>query len=135
MTSNKHNNRTLPDIQDLLEPLENAISQVLIPVITERNCEQLDRDILALHIRLGGSCLPNPSWEASREYASSVKVTTPLVEHIMSQTHQLPNESLVKSAQQTVKSERAEELKDTVEKIRESAPPKTKRALDLAAEK
>ena len=27
--------RTLPDIQDLLEPLENAISMVLIPSITE----------------------------------------------------------------------------------------------------
>ena len=27
--------RTLPDIQDLLEPLENAISKVLIPAITE----------------------------------------------------------------------------------------------------
>jgi len=38
-------------------------------------------------------------------------------------------------AQQTVKSERAEELKDTVERIRESALPKTKRALNPAADK
>ena len=45
--------RTLPDIQDLLEPLENAISQVLIPAITECKCNQLDRNILALPIRLG----------------------------------------------------------------------------------
>ena len=60
------------------------------------------------------------------QYASSVKVTTPLVEHILSQTHQQPDESLVKSAQQTVKGERAEEQRDTVERIRESAPPKTK---------
>ena len=71
----------------------------------------------------------------SRECASSFKVRTPLVQRITSRTHQLPDESLVKSAQQTVKSERAEELKNMVEKIRESAPPKTKRALDLAAEK
>lgn len=127
--------RTLPDIQDLLEPLENAISQVFIPAITEHRCKQLDRDILALPVRLGGLCLGNPSREASREYASSVKVTTPLVEHIVSQTHQLPDESLIKSAQQAVKSERAEEHKDTAERIRERAPPKTKRALDLAAEK
>ena len=46
--------RTLPDIQDLLEPLENAISQVLFPAITERKCNQLDRTILALPVRLGG---------------------------------------------------------------------------------
>ena len=29
--------RTLPDIQELLEPLENAISKVLIPAITEHS--------------------------------------------------------------------------------------------------
>ena len=59
----------------------------------------------------------------------------PLVEHIMSQTHQLPDESLVKSAQQAAKRERADKLKDMVERIRGSDPPKTKRAVDLAAEK
>jgi len=44
--------KTLPEIQDLLEPLENAISQVLIPAITERKCNQLHRTILALPVRL-----------------------------------------------------------------------------------
>ena len=121
--------RTLPDIQDLLEPLQNAISQVLIPAIMEHDCRQLDRDILVLPVYLG-----NPSWEASQEYASSVKMTLLLVEHTTFQTHQLPDKSLVMSAQQTVKSERAEELKDMVDKIRGSALPKTKRALDLAPE-
>ena len=62
-------------------------------------------------------------------------MTTSLVEHIVSQKHQLPDKSLIRSAQQVVKSERAEELKDTAERIRESAPPKTKRVLDMATEK
>ena len=57
------------------------------------------------------------------------------MEHIVSQKHQLPDKSLIRSAQQVVKSERAEELKDTAERIRESAPPKTKRVLDMATEK
>ena len=53
--------RTLPDIQDLLEPLEDAISHMLIPAITERKCNQLlDRNILALPVRLGGLGLGNP---------------------------------------------------------------------------
>ena len=34
--------RNLPDIQDLLEPLEEAISQVLIPAIVERKCSKLE---------------------------------------------------------------------------------------------
>ena len=102
--------RTLPDFQDLVEPLENAISPMLIPEITERKCNQLDRNILALPVRLGGLGLGDPSLEARREYASSVKVTKPLVEQIVSQSHQLPEDSLTKLAQQEVRSERLKEL-------------------------
>ena len=46
------------------------------------------------------------------------QVTTPLVEHITSQIHQLSDESLVKSAQNAVKCERLEELKERAERIR-----------------
>ena len=52
--------RTLPDIQDLLEPLGEAISHVLIPAIVERKCSKLDRDVLALPVLLGGLGLSNP---------------------------------------------------------------------------
>ena len=50
---------------------------MLIPAITECKRNQLDRNILALPVRLGGLGLGNPSLEARREYASSVKVTDP----------------------------------------------------------
>ena len=30
--------RTLPDIKEILEPLEHVISDVLIPSLTEHNC-------------------------------------------------------------------------------------------------
>ena len=59
---------------------------MLIPAITERKCNQLDRNILALPVRLGGLGLGNPSLEARREYASSVKIKKPLVEQIASQS-------------------------------------------------
>ena len=110
--------RLLPDIQYLLQSLENAISHMLIPAITERKCNQLDRNILALPVRLGGLGLGNPSLEARREYASSVKVTKPLVEQIVSQSHQLPEDSLTKLAQQEVRSERLKELKHRAERIK-----------------
>ena len=84
---------------------------------------------------LGGLGFGNPYLEASREYASSVKVTTPLVEQIVSQSHELPEDCLVKSAQQAVTTERSKELEDRTERIKEMAPCKTKRALNLAAEK
>ena len=46
--------RTLPDIEDLLEPLERAISDVLIPSLTEHNCSVTERKLLALPARMGG---------------------------------------------------------------------------------
>jgi len=52
--------RTLPDIQDLLEPLESVMSRTLIShllslllQIGRRQCGQMDRDIQALPVRLG----------------------------------------------------------------------------------
>ena len=103
-------NLTLPDVQDLLEPLESAISRVLIPVITDRQCGQLERDILALPVRLGGLGKADPSSDANVDYTSPVKVTAPLVEQIVSQVHQLPDDSLIRSAQREVRAERAKTL-------------------------
>ena len=84
---------SLSQPQDLLEALENAISHALF-----LRCNQLDRNILALPVRLGGLGLGNPSLEARCENASSVKVTKPLVEQIASESLQLPEDSLTKLA-------------------------------------
>ena len=91
--------RTLPDIQDSLEPPESAIYCALILAITDWQCGQLDRDTLALSVRLGGLGLTNPPSDPNLEYTSSVKVMAPLVEQIMSQVHQLPEDSLIRLAQ------------------------------------
>lgn len=127
--------QTLPDIQDLLEPLETAISSVLIPAITGLDCSQNDRDILSLPAHHDGLGIPNPCLEAEREYSSSVKVTMPLVEKIVSQTHELPDDAKVRSAQQNVRSDREKATKDAANYIKKTLPRKASRALDLAAEK
>jgi len=128
--------RTLPDIQELSEPLENAIFKVLIPAITEHTrCTRLDRDILALPVRLGELGIRNPCLDANLEQFSSVKVTIPLVQQIVAQSHQMPDDSLVRPLQQAMRSERATVLQDRTEHIRGVAPQKVQRALDLAAEK
>ena len=91
---------------------------MLITAITERKCNQLDRNILTLPVRLGSLGLGNPAIEARREYSPSVKVTKPLVEQIVSQSHQLPEDSLTKLAQQEVRSERLKELEHRAERIK-----------------
>ena len=127
--------RTFPDIQELLEPLENAISKVLIPAITEHRCTRLDRDILALPVCLGGLGMTNPCLDANIEQSSSVKVIIPLVQQLVPRSHQMPDDSLVKPLQQAMRSERATVLQDRTEHIRGVGPQKVQRALDFAAEK
>ena len=46
--------RTPPDIENLLQPLERAISDVLIPSLIGRNCSKVERDLVALPVRMGG---------------------------------------------------------------------------------
>ena len=75
------------------------------------------------------SCL-----KAHLEQSSSVKVTNPLVRQIVAQSHQMPDDSLVKPLKQAVRSERAKALQDRAAHIREVAPQKVQRTLDLAAE-
>ena len=101
--------RTLPDIQDLLEPFEKAILQILIPAITEHRCNRLHREILALPTCLGSLVLENPSLEAEREYSLSKRVTTPFVDQIVAQSHQLPDESHIKSAKTAIRKQRVKE--------------------------
>ena len=46
---------TIPDIADLLQPLEEAIQQHLIPILTGHpSCSSVERDLLALPVRMGG---------------------------------------------------------------------------------
>ena len=104
--------RTLPDIHDLPEPLEHVISNLLIPAITDHRCSPLERDVLALPVRLGGLGITNPCREADIELSSSVKATAPLVQQMVAQSQQLPENSLVKPTQQAVKSERGQKIKE-----------------------
>ena len=117
--------RTIPDSQDLIEPLKSAISHVLIPAITGRKCNQLERDVLSLPARLGGLGLGNPLIEAPREYKTSVATTAPLVEQIKAQQHHLPEDSAVKSSKQTSQHKRDKDVKERVKSVYERAPLKT----------
>ena len=78
--------RTIPDIEDLLLPLEAAIQQTLIPALTCRaTCSDPERELLGLSARLGGMALANPATKAREPFATSEKFTMPLVALIVSQ--------------------------------------------------
>ena len=65
----------------------------------------------------------------------SLQVTAPLVAQIVSQAHEPPDDALIRSLQLTTRRERDVRLDNKLEDLRNSLPEKTKRAVDLAAEK
>ena len=90
---------------------------------------------IILPVRLGGLGIANPSSDANFDYTSLVKVRVPLVEQIMSQVHQLPEDSVIRLAQQEASAERAKNWEKRAERLKEAVPQKTQHALDLATEK
>ena len=86
--------RTLPYIAELLQPLDSAINEVLIPSVTDPNAE---RDLLGLPVRMGGLRFTDPVVTSSSKYEASIKVTNPLMRRIVEQEHQPPDASEVKT--------------------------------------
>ena len=127
--------RTLPDIEDLLEPLERAISDVLIPSLTEHNCSVTERKLLALPARMGGLGMTNPSESAESEYSASIRMSAPLVDKIMAQSYGTPDDAEVRRLMYAVRKEKDVYLKGKLEELKVSLPVRTQRAVDLACEK
>ena len=127
--------KTLPDIEELLEPLEHTISDVLIPSLTEHNCSPTERELLALPVRMGGLGLTNPSASAGAEYLASVKVSAPLVSKIIAQSHETPDDADVRELTYSVRREKDDDIKEKLEQFKTSLPRRTRRAVDLAREK
>ena len=66
--------RTIPDIENLLQPLEEATQSVLIPTLLNRMINNHDRHILELPVRLGCLGTVNPSTETKSNYISTQSV-------------------------------------------------------------
>ena len=70
-----------------------AITEALIPGITDRAITEAERELLALPVRMGGLGLIDPARASIKEYEFSVSVTGPLVRQIVEQVHQMPDAS------------------------------------------
>ena len=62
---------TVPNISDLLEPLEYALRQKLLPALTGRDgITDTERELFALPIKFGGLGIANPTKTANAQYSS-----------------------------------------------------------------
>ena len=89
---------TLPDLEDVLAPLERAKLDVLIFSITGHYRTQGERELLSLPVRMGGMDLTNPSQEAASEYVASGNISGPLSQQIKSQVQEPPDETEIHAA-------------------------------------
>ena len=127
--------RTLPDIADFLEPLDRAITEALIPAITDRAITEAKCKLLALPVRMGGLGLTDRGRVSPKEYEASVSVTGPPVRQIVEQIHQSPDVSEIRTLQQSARKERDACMDERLEQVKTSLSTRTKRVVELAMEK
>ena len=85
--------RTIPDIDDLFLPLEEAIRYQLLPALTGRSSfSDAERELLALPVRHGGLGIPQPSRSAGRQFRACSEVAAPLVNLIRTHNPSYPKQ-------------------------------------------
>ena len=127
--------RTIPDIQDLMIPLENEIHQTFIPAVTSRPpCSKLERDLLDLPVRLGGMGLTNPVTLSTNAFHASQRLTAPLAALIITQEiNQAADPDLTRSLKSSIRSENRQ--RQQAKDIHAQLTPQLKRCVNLAVER
>ena len=78
--------RTIPDLSEILKPVDDVINNKLIPAITVRqNISSENRKLLSLPVRMGGLGIPIYSESCVFEYQNSQSKTSQLKEKILAQ--------------------------------------------------
>jgi len=80
-----HFERTVSDVSELFEPLENTIRDQLIPALVGWEVSDTERNIIALPLRHGGLSLTNPQETAKTEYTNFLLITSKLTDKIYNQ--------------------------------------------------
>ena len=127
--------RTIPDIHDLLLPLEDAITQRLIPALTGRGSwSTAERELLALPVRFLG--LANPATMSSPSLQASEILTKPLVDQIQSQdTSQTVDREMVFSSKKSIRRVSRLRITQQANNVLNRLTPELKRCVELPQEK
>ena len=130
--------RSTKDISHLLQPLEDIIRTKFIPALTGRPAPNDDlRALLALPCRLGGLGLVNPTSTADQEYSASRKVTSPVVNAILTHDDHYTYDTLADqlSSVAEVKKMKRDHQSSSSSQLKASLPLDLQRAMDLSMEK
>ena len=112
--------RTIPNISQLLKPLEDAIRHKLIPALTEgRFLSDDERSLISLPVRLGGLGIINPTQISDDEFENSKRMTENLTASIKIQSRDLPEDfdELSRLCKLKIRTERRAKQVETLENL------------------
>ena len=89
---------TLSGTAEILNPLDDIITNEFVPALFGSNLSPNEREILSLPIKEGGLGLRVRSEIAENSYNASRKITAPLTEKVVTQSNDLPNQKEVKKS-------------------------------------
>ena len=130
--------RTIPNIDDQLQPLEDVIRHKFIPSLTGQSAlSDETRDLMALPIRHGGLGITNPTRNNTSYHQSSENITAPLVSLILEQSHTYHQEA--KAEQLSAKKEAVKRRKQSdsaaAAELEDKLANNMKRAMQVSSEK
>ena len=126
--------RTIPDLKDIMAPLDEIIDNQFIPAITEGHyCSPRDRKLLSLPVRLGDLGIPIFSELCSREYQSSRSATSQLRENIQTQREELElDRNMEREVINNIRKDKIQFEKELLNEVRRGMTKEELRANDLA---
>ena len=130
--------RTIPNVKNYLQPLEDTIRYQLLPTLTGQ-CAFNDelRTLISLPSRLGGLGILNPLSTADSQFNSSLFITGPLVSSIILSSNESISTILANISQRkaVVRKNRRLQLSTLAQELYSVSPSSLQRCLDVAGEK
>ena len=100
----------------LLQPVENALRNYLIPALTEHfQCSDTERKLLSLPVKLEGLGIPNPCEDAQHEFENSLKLTANLTDAIIAQSSSATNNTANRQMVSKVNADRKKNQQSDIE--------------------
>lgn len=126
--------RTINNIAELLQPVEETIRYRLIPALFDgRHCSDLERRILSLPVKMGGLGIINIQEEASFQYQTSRAMTKELCQRIKLQSEEAIDVQLGKNVLNALSRRRLAEHRNSLETIKQDLHPFNRKALEIAS--
>ena len=128
--------RVIDGIELTLKPVDDAITQYLIPALTDgHRCSPDERELLALPVRLGGLAIPILHNIAALENENSKRFCKQLTSNILKQEIRSKTSEDNAKVKLQISKERDKLRQNVLQKLRSSMNEKELRANDLAQKK